>query len=119
MGTFGFEKLDVWNKAKDFTVSIYRITDNFPNAEKFGLVSQLRRASVSVGSNIGEGSSRISGKDQGRSYVMAYSSAVEVLNQLIIIRDLGFLDSEAYKELRDEIENITAMINSLHQLTRC
>lgn len=114
MNKFSFEKLDVWQKAKDFTLDIYRITSAFPNAEKFGLVSQLRRASVSVSSNIAEGSSRTSANDQGRFYIIAYSSSVEILNQLIISRDLGFIEEEDYEKLRAEIEHITAMLNRLY-----
>lgn len=112
--TYSFEKLDVWKKSKDFAVKIYRATQSFPKEEKFGLVSQLRRASVSVSSNIAEGSSRTTGKDQGRFYTMAYSSAIEVLNQLMISKELQFLTVEAYNELREDIEHITAMINRLH-----
>jgi len=71
MGEFSFERLDVWQKTKEFTVELYKITSHFPKPEKFGLVSQLRRASVSVSSNIAEGPSRVSGADQGRFYNMA------------------------------------------------
>jgi len=117
MSKFSFEKLDVWKKAKDFTIEVYRVTSGFPSSEKFGLVSQLRRAAISVNSNIAEGSSRVSGTDQGRFYNMAYSSAVEVLNQLIISRDLEFIDEEIYRELRSEIEHITSMLNRLHKST--
>jgi len=118
MKKYSFEKLDVWQKAKDFTVMLYKVTSEFPKAEKFGLVSQLRRAAVSVSSNLAEGSSRTSPKDQGRFYNIAYSSAVEVLNQLIISKELEFIDEEMYKKLRNGIENITAMINSLHKSTQ-
>ncbi len=111
---YSFEKLDVWNKSKDFAVRIYRITSEFPKDEKFGLISQIRRASVSVGSNIAEGSSRVSGKDQGRFYSIAYSSAIEVLNQLMISKELNFLNDEDYEEFRADIEQITAMINKLY-----
>ncbi|PAU93179.1 four helix bundle protein [Aliifodinibius salipaludis] len=117
MGKFSFEKLDVWQKSKDFTVKIYQITSEFPPTEKFGLVTQLRRASISVSSNLAEGSSRTSNKDQARFYIMAYSSAVEILNQLIISKDLDFLSEEVYKELRSEIEHVTSMINRLHKAT--
>jgi len=112
---YSFEKLDVWKKSKDFAVRVYQVTSKFPKEEKFGLVSQLRRASVSVSSNIAEGSSRTSGKDQGRFYTIAYSSAIEILNQLIICRDLGYLSDHIYNELRKEIEQITAMLNRLHK----
>lgn len=117
MGKFSFEKLDVWQHSKDFTVKIYKVTADFPDTEKFGLVSQLRRAAVSVSSNIAEGSSRKTGTDQGRFYTMAYSSAVEILNQLIISKDLDFLNDNIFKELRSEIEHITSMLNRLHKAT--
>ncbi|MDZ7717098.1 MAG: four helix bundle protein [Balneolaceae bacterium] len=117
MSKFSFEKLDVWNKAKDFTVDVYNVTSGFPEYEKFGLVSQLRRASISVSSNLAEGSSRTSKKDQRRFYNMAYSSAVEIVNQLIICKELGFVDSDIYDNLRNEIEHITSMINRLHKST--
>tara|TARA_R110002124_G_scaffold280092_1_gene453181 strand:- start:19920 stop:20279 length:360 start_codon:yes stop_codon:yes gene_type:complete len=114
---YSFEKLDVWNKSKDFAVKIYRATQSFPKEEKFGIISQLRRAAVSVSSNIAEGSSRKTSKDQGRFYTIAYSSAIEVLNQLIISKELHFLSVEVYEELRAELEHITAMINRLHSST--
>jgi len=118
MSKFSFEKLDVWQKAKDVTLDIYRITSSFPKSEKFGLVSQLRRASVSVSSNIAEGASRTTAKDQARFYTIAYSSSVEILNQLIICSELGFVKKEDYKNLRAEIEHITAMLNRLHKATQ-
>ena len=112
---YSFEKLDVWEKSKDFAVKIYRITKSFPKEEKFGLISQLRRASISIGSNIAEGSSRTTAKEQSRFYTIAFSSAIEVLNQLIISKELKFLDVEDYIELRSDIEQITAMLNKLHR----
>ena len=118
MNKFSFEKLDVWQKSKEFTLEIYKITSSFPKAEKFGLVSQLRRASVSVSSNIAEGSSRTSANDQARFYIIAYSSSVEILNQLIISKELDFIDQENYEKLRSDIEHITAMLNRLHKATQ-
>mgnify|MGYP002761087687 CR=1 FL=1 len=118
MNKFSFEKLDVWQKAKEFTLDIYRITSAFPKEEKFGLVSQLRRASVSVSSNIAEGSSRTSSKDQARFYIIAYSSSVEILNQLIISKELGFVNHEKYEQLPSDIGHITAMVNRLHKSTK-
>ena len=117
MKEFSFEKLDVWNKSKDFTLKVYNVTKSFPDEEKFGLVSQLRRASVSVSSNIAEGSSRKGAKDQSRFYVIAFSSAIEILNQLIISNELKYLTDENYKQLREELEKITAMLNRLNEST--
>lgn len=85
---YSFEKLDNWKKSKDFSAKIYRATRLFLNEDKFGLISQLRRASVTVSTNIAEGSSRTRGKDQGRFYTKAFSSSIEVLNQLIISNEL-------------------------------
>ena len=107
MYTYSFEKLDVWNEAKDFTKLIYQITSNFPDSEKPGLIYQLRRASVSICSNIGEGSARKTNKDKAHFTTISFGSAVEILNQLflrknwavcleIIIRFVG-LKSNAYQ----------------------
>ncbi len=115
---YSFEKLDVWKKSKDFAPQIYKVTTTFPSEEKFGLISQLRRAAISVSSNIAEGSSRTSSNDQGRFYTIAYSSAIEVLNQLIISKELEFLEVEAYEELRKDLEHITAMLNRLYNSTQ-
>jgi len=68
MSPFGFEKLEVWKEAKVLAVEIYQLTSDFPNTEQFGLVSQLRRASVSISSNLAEGTSRISKKEQAHFY---------------------------------------------------
>ena len=78
MYTYSFEKLDVWKEAKEFTKSIYILTSTYPDSEKFGLISQLRRASVSICSNIAEGSARNSFKDKAHFTTMAFGSAIEV-----------------------------------------
>ena len=115
MKQFSFEKLDVWKLTKDFTVDLYRATQSFPDTEKFGLVTQLRRATVSISSNIAEGSSRRGQKDQARFYEIAFSSAIEVINQLILSRDLGYMKVETYTALREKLEVITAKLNRLHE----
>jgi four helix bundle protein len=115
---YSFEKLDVWKKSKDFTVEVYKITNGFPGEEKFGLTSQLRRATISINSNIAEGSSRTTPKDQARFYTIAYSSAIEVLNQLIIGKELNFISVEIYDELRKDLEHITAMLNKLYKVSQ-
>jgi len=117
MKTYSFEKLDVWKKSLEFAVKIYKVTKSFPSEEKFGLVNQMRRASISIGSNIAEGSSRKTRKDQGRFYTIAYSSAMEILNQLIISRELNMIDQSIYEELRSDVEVITAMLNRLYKST--
>ncbi|MFP9114842.1 four helix bundle protein [Flavobacterium sp. RHBU_3] len=113
MYTFSFEKLEVWIDAKEFTKMIYFYTNNFPDSEKFALSSQLRRASVSVCSNLAEGTSRATYKDKAHFTTMAFSSAVEVLNQLIISYELGFLNEQAYQDLKFKLESITNKLNAL------
>jgi four helix bundle protein len=113
MYTYSFEKLEVWNESKEFTKSIYTITTTFPDQEKFGLVSQLRRASVSICSNIAEGSARNTYKDKAHFTTMAFSSAIEVINQLILSFEMKFISEEVYTKLRLELESITNKLNGL------
>jgi four helix bundle protein len=113
MYIFSFEKLEVWAEAKEFSKSIYEITSKFPDTEKFGLTSQLRRASISIASNIAEGSARKSYKDKAHFTSLAFSSAVEVLNQLIISFELNFISEVDYLKLREKLESITNKLNSL------
>jgi four helix bundle protein len=115
MYTFSFERLEVWNKSRLLTKKIYKITRDFPDFEKFGIVSQLRRAVVSICSNIAEGSSRRSKKDQAHFYNVAFSSLMETLNQLIISKDLEYLADQILVELRNEIHTISLMLNNLTQ----
>jgi len=115
MHTYSFEKLDVWQNVRQLTNKIYLVTKNYPSEEKFGLVSQMRRAVISTGSNIAEGSSRKSEKDQAHFYTTAYSSLVELLSQLILSSDLGFLKEEKYIELRSSVEHISNQLNKLRK----
>ena len=113
MYTFSFERLEVWKKSRILSKNIYKLTADFPDSEKFGLVNQLRRAIISVCSNIAEGSSRKSKKDQAHFYNMAFSSLMESLNQLIISTDLEYLDSQQLADVRTEIHIISLMLNNL------
>lgn len=113
MYLYSFEKLEVWNESKEFTKSIYTLTSTFPDSEKFGLISQLRRASVSICSNIAEGSARKSFKDKAHFTTMAFSSTVEVLNQLILSFELNFIKENDYLKLRKDIESVTNKLNGL------
>lgn len=113
MHKFSFKKLDVWIESKELTKSIYQITMSFPDSEKFGLVSQLRRASVSICSNIAEGTSRISDKDKAHFISISYSSTMEVLNQLILSYELDYINETNYLNYRNQINSITNKLNSL------
>ena len=88
---------------------------SFPPEEKYGLVSQMRRASISIASNLAEGSSRITSKDQAHFSTIAYSSTIELLNQLIISKDIGFLKEELLLKGREKIEKQTLLITYLRK----
>ncbi|MEI6751654.1 MAG: four helix bundle protein [Paludibacter sp.] len=111
--TYSFEKLDVWQKARTYVSTIYKLTESFPDVEKFGLISQLRRASISIVSNIAEGTSRSSLKDQIRFTEIAYGSAIETYCQLIVSVDLGFIDSTTFESTKIQLNEITIKLSGL------
>lgn len=115
MKIYSFESLESWQHAKSLAVWIYKITANFPATEKFGLVSQMRRAAISVASNLAEGTSRRSKKEQAHFSTIAYSSAVELLNDLIISNDLELISSKLYYEGREKLEKQTMLIAGLRR----
>jgi four helix bundle protein len=96
---FNFEKLQVWQEAIGFADSVYRITRAFPGDERFGLTSQMRRAAVSISSNIAEGSSRASRSDFARFLEIATGSLFEVVSQCFISRRQGLLAEDDFQEL--------------------
>ena len=103
MYVFSFEKLEVWKESIFLVKTIYQLTDNFPRTEKFGLISQLRRASISISSNLAAGISRNTNKDKAYFSNVAYSSTMEVLNQLLISKELNFIIEEDYLDSRKQI----------------
>lgn len=108
-----FTSLRTWQKAKTFVVRIYKITKHFPEDEKFGLVSQIRRSSVSVTANIAEGFSRNSANDKKHFYSMSKGSLTETLSHLHIAKDLGFIDLKNFKILENECTDINKMLNGM------
>jgi four helix bundle protein len=117
---YSFEKLEAWQEARQLVIWIYKITKDFPVDEKFGLSMQLRRAAVSVVSNLAEGSGRNSMKDKAHFTQVAYSSLLEILNQLIIANDLQLINETILPEGRNKIEAITQKVAALRnaQLTK-
>ena len=115
MNKFSFEKLLFWDEIRSLVKHIYKVTSFFPEDEKFGLVSQMRRASISISSNIAEGTSRTSSKDQAYFSQIAYSSMMELLSQTIVSVDLGFMSIENQLEIRAKIENLSRQINALRK----
>lgn len=115
MKIFSFEKLNVWQKARKLSIIIYNKTKSFPDDERFGLISQMRRCAISISSNIAEGTGRHSAKDKARFTEIAYGSTLELLNQLILSNDLEFISNEDYLKIRDDISEITAMLDALYK----
>ncbi len=112
---FSFEKLNVWVDSKELVKLIYLTTNKFPSEEKFGLTNQLRRASISVASNLAEGTSRNTNKDKAHFSTMAFSSLMEVLNQIIIAKELNFIEEIDYQAIRTETEKISNKLNALRK----
>lgn len=104
------EKLDVWKKAIEFVVAIYRATDDFPKDERFGLISQLRRASVSIPANIAEGAGRKSSKEFAHFLSTSQGSASEVDTELLIAHRPGYLENTGYLQLRSSLDEIGRML---------
>jgi len=105
-----FKDLEVWKLSRTFCKDIYLTTSKFPDYERFGLTNQLRRASVSITSNIAEGSSRSSNKDFSRFLEIAVGSAYEIETQLLISSDLGFINNEDLELLITKLDIIVRMI---------
>ena len=112
MKTYSFEKLACWQHARELAVRIYNVTKSFPEDEKFGLISQMRRAAISIASNLAEGTSRVSKKDQAHFSTISYSSTIELLNDIIIAKDLELLTDKLYIEGREKIEVQTFLIST-------
>lgn len=106
-----FKELEIWKRGRSFCSLIYQITSLFPESERFGLTNQLRRASVSIPSNIAEGSSRYSIKDFSRFLEIPLGSCYEVETQLLISMDLKFISEENMHLALKELEEIIKMIS--------
>ena len=91
-----FTDLNAWQTSRQLVKSIYQETEKFPRSEQFGLTSQMRRAAISVASNIAEGFRRTSMRDKLHFYVMAHGSLTELENQIILAEDLNFIDHKTY-----------------------
>ncbi len=110
---FGFEKLEVWQKAIELSDAVYAFTRLFPSDERFGLSSQLRRSSVSVASNIAEGSGRGSNLDFARFVEIAYGSLMELITQMRIAMCQGYLPEPNYTMAYEKSEEISRMLCGL------
>jgi four helix bundle protein len=110
---YSFEKLGVWSDARLFIVEIYKLTKTMPPDEKFGLSSQIQRASVSIASNIAEGTTRISDKEKIRFVEIAYGSLMEVYCQLCIAMDLSYITEKQLENQKITIDMIAQKLSGL------
>ena len=110
---YSFENLKVWQEAKKLVVDVYHLLDNFPRFEKYALCDQIRRAIVSVPSNIAEGSGRRSLKEQIHFLEISYGSLMETYNQLLIAIELTYITEESVEAIKPSIDAVAKMINGL------
>ncbi len=110
---FGFEKLEVWQRAVIFSNEVYSVTRRFPSDERFGLTNQLRRSAVSIAANIAEGSGRGSPKEFVRFIAIAYGSLMETVSHLRIARDQEMMPEQSYSKLYAESEELARTLSGL------
>mgnify|MGYP001610718026 FL=1 len=108
-----YKELNVWQKAYQFCLEIYKITMSFPKEERYGLTSQIRRAAVSVPSNIAEGYGRKTTKEYIQALYIAYGSNCELETQIMLSGDLGYIKGENLERLQKDIGDIERMLKGL------
>ncbi len=118
MGVGKFTDLVAWRKNHELVIEIYKVTKNFPREEVFGLTDQLRRAAVSITSNIAEGFGRRTIADKTHFYDMARGSLNEIKNQLLISHDVGYLDKEQFSGLALQADECGKILYGLIKATR-
>jgi four helix bundle protein len=113
-----FRQLKVWEKSQLLALAIYKATKDFPKEELYALTSQMRRASMSIPTNIAEGCGRNTDADFARFLQMAMGSASETEYELILARDLEFLSKDKYEKLHNDVEEVKRMLASLLKTLR-
>ncbi len=108
-----FTDLDAWKQAHKLVLKIYQTTKKFPRDERYGLVDQIRRSAISISSNIAEGFSRQGKKEKLQFYFTAKGSLTELQNQLLIARDVGYLEKEVFNEIAQSTIDVHKLINGL------
>ena len=114
---YSFKTLNAYIEAKNLVLQIYAVIKIFPQEERYALADQLRRAVISVPSNIVEGMNRISDKEKAHFLEIAYASLMEVYCQIDIATDLGYIDTEKNKELEQSINTVAKLISGLRRST--
>lgn len=115
MEVFSYRKLAVYQKGRAFVGCVYQLLKKFPKEEQYAICDQLRRASVSVTSNLAEGSARYSKKEFAHFVEISYGSLMEVMSQLEVSSDLGYITEEDLFSIEESASEIARMLNSLRQ----
>ena len=115
MAVQNYQQLTVWQKAMKLVVTIYQLTELFPKTEIYGLTSQMRRAAVSIPSNIAEGSRRGTRKDYRQFVLNAYGSGAELETQIEIAKQLGFAKEYNYTQVSSLLDEVMRMLNGLEK----
>jgi four helix bundle protein len=113
-----FTDLIVWKKGHELVLMTYKITDNFPTKEQFSLTNQMRRAAISITSNIAEGFSRQSQKEKAQFYSTARGSLTELQNQLLIARDIGYAKENDFAQLANQTVEVSKLLNGLIKIIK-
>ncbi len=111
-----FTDLYAWQEGHKLVIMIYKETEKFPRKEIFGLTNQMRRAVVSITSNVAEGFSRNTTKDKFQFYSIAQGSLTELQNQLIVARDVDYLDNELFKKIANQTITVNKLLNGLKRI---
>lgn len=108
-----YKELVVWQKSYQLCILVYKITRSFPKEELYGLISQIRRASIAIPSNIAEGYCRSHRLEYLQFLKIAFASGAELETQLLIARDIGYLSTKDYQDLNNLLEEVMKMLNKL------
>lgn len=108
-----YKELIVWQKSYVLVLKIYEITKRFPKEELFCLSSQMRRATISIPSNVAEGNTRISKKEHAQFFRIAHGSGAELETQLLLAKDLQYVPLAVFQEIESELQEIMKMLNKL------
>lgn len=111
-----FTDLYAWQEGHKLVLMVYKATEDFPSKEVFGLTSQMRRSAVSITSNIAEGFSRNTAKDKVQFYSIAHGSLTELQNQIIIVRDIKYLERKIFKKIANQTITVHKLITGLKKI---
>lgn len=115
MEQFVFEKLDVWQKSRDLVLYVYKLMERFPRNEQYALCDQIRRAIISVPSNIAEGSGRVSVKEKIHFVEISYGSLMEAFCQLTIACDLNYFSQQELDQVRSRVDEVARMLSGMRK----